>query len=192
MIIVGHERKTVCESIILKSMKVSKIVSLVSLLLMTSLTISSTSAADYYGGNSGLGFLYSSEGVFTGTVDIRGFTIGIFGKNWSTAEERDPGTSNYGRTKIGNFDSIYGIDLGYSYPVAKYLRIGVEVSGGQKTTYGKYSDNRFTEGYYISEEESKWITGVGVTAAVPVTKNIEIVINSNTLKGGGGGVIFRF
>lgn len=173
-------------------MKVFKLFSLVSLLLMTPLAITSALAADYYGGNSGVGLLHNSEGIFTGTLDIRGFTIGIFGKNWSGAEEREAGTSNYGRTKIGDFDSIYGIDLGYGYPVAKYLRIGVEVSGGQKTTYGKYSDKRFTEGYYISEEDSEWITGIGVTAAVPVTKNIEIVINSNTLKGGGGGVIFRF
>ena len=149
-------------------------------------------AADYKGGKSGFGALYNSEGVFTGTLDIRGMTFGVFAKNLTTAEEREAGTSNYGRTRIGDLDSILGLDIGYSYPVLDFLRIGGEVSGGVKTSYGKYSDARFSEGYYISEEKEGWDIGVGLTIAIPITDKIEIAINGNTLKGAGGGILYRF
>ena len=58
--------------------------------------------------------------------------------------------------------------------------------------YSKYSDRRFSEGYYISKEENEWIAGIGVTAALSFLEIIEIVINGNTIKGYGGGIIFRF
>lgn len=172
------------------TMRILKLITLVSLLLVvTSIT---TSAAVYKGGRSGVGALYSSEGIFTGTFDVQGLTLGVFGKNWTTAEKRKAGTSNYGQTRIGDVDSIYGLDIGYSYPVFDFLRIGSEVSGGVETKYGKYRDARFSEGYYISEEDEEWIVGVGLTAAIPVTENIEIAINGNTIKGLGGGILFRF
>ena len=171
-------------------MRMSKPIPLVSLVLFIApLTIS---AADYRGGKSGLGALYSSEGIFTGTLDLHGVTLGVFGKNWLTAEERETGTSNYGQTRIGELDSIVGLDIGYSYPVLDYLRIGAEVSGGVETRYGKYSDARFSEGYYISEETEEWIVGVGLTVAIPLTDKIEVAINGNTLKGLGAGLLYRF
>ncbi|MEN6472791.1 MAG: hypothetical protein ABFD81_02155, partial [Syntrophaceae bacterium] len=49
-----------------------------------------------------------------------------------------------------------------------------------------------SEGYYISKEENEWIAGIGVTAALSFLEIIEIVINGNTIKGYGGGIIFRF
>ena len=171
-------------------MRILKIIPLIFFVLMIAPLIGQ--AADYKGGKSGIGVLYSSDGVLSLSFDVRGVTIGVFGKNWTTAEEREVGTSNYGQTRIGELDSIYGLDIGYSYPVLDYLRIGAEISGGLETTYGKFSDERFSEGYYISEEKEEWLVGLGLTAAIPITEKIAIAINGNTLKGVSGGILIRF
>lgn len=140
----------------------------------------------------GIGVSYGSEDLFVCTFDVNGWMIGAFGKNWSTAEKREAGTSNYGRTKIGETESVWGFDLGYAYPVLNRLRIGAEASVAWETTYGKYQDGRFTEGYYLSEEEDKTHAGVGAFAAFAVTQNLELTVNASTIKGYGGGIMLRF
>ena len=72
----------------------------------------------YNGEGDGIGILYSGEEIITMSIDFNGWIIGIFGKNWSSAETRDANTSNYGRTKIGEVDGeTYGLDVGYSWKV---------------------------------------------------------------------------
>lgn len=140
----------------------------------------------------GAGLQYSSKNIFTVFYDNKQILLGIFGKNWTSAEVRDAGTSNYGQTKIDNFESIVGFDIGYSYPVSNLFRIGAQVSSCIETNYEKYRDARFSEGYYISEENNEWIFGIGMTITIPVSDNIEITVNSNTTKGSGAGIIYRF
>ena len=160
------------------------------------LAIGSTAIAEnvnYNGGKYGTGILYSSDEIITWTFDVNGIIIGIFGKNWDMAEERDSGTSNYGRTKIGEVnDSVIGFDLGYSWKINKYLRVGVEGTYAYVTQYDKYKDYRFSENYYLDKTDSENQFGGGILIGIPIHRHIELIGSANSVKGVGGGLIFRW
>ena len=162
---------------------------IVLILIAWLLIIATVEAAD---DNTGIGLLYSNKNITTFTVQFsNGFNFGFF-MDPASGEERKANTSNYGGVKIGEDTSVYGLDVGYSKKVYKHLRIGAEASAGYRTEYSKYSDRRFTEGYYLSEEDDEFLLGVGAIAAIPFTDNFEIISSYNSIKGISGGIIIRF
>ena len=132
----------------------------------------------------GITLSYSTEEVFSMNFHSEnGFNGGIF-FDTTPGEVRDRDTSNYGRTKLdGTERDLYGIDIGYSIRVLRLLRLGIEVSVGYETEYSKYSDYRFTEGYYLVEEKSDVVVGAGANAGILITKRLEITGGYNSLKG---------
>ena len=166
-------------------------------LLATGVNAFAEDEKKFIGGNYGVGVMYSGEEMWTLTLDIGvdkwGIIFGIFGNGGESGEVRDRNTSNYGRTYIGETDeSVFGIDVGYAWKIAKHLRIGVEGSMANVTQYDKYSDRRFTENYYLVETKDEYIFGAGVNAGIPLHKNFEIISSYNSIKGVSGGLMFRW
>ena len=148
-----------------------------------------------YGG--GIGYVYSSKVTnsiwFHGHGENWGMTADIFFENLQGGEQREAGTSNYGRTQIAEgVEETFGVSLGVTRKVCRYLWLGVEGSFGEKTTSSQYSDGRFTEGYYSSEDESEYLIGVGAQAIVPVFKHFSLIGGYNTVKGAGIGLALTF
>ncbi len=134
-------------------------------------------------GDIGFSILYSDEDVITGSVFFGGLHLSYFQNGEGGAEKRQSGTSNYGKTKMGEVDNLEGFDIGYSWKIAQYLKLGVEGSVGFETHYSKYRDRRFTEGYYLDEEYSETVYGVGAIAIIPIHEDFWIVFSANSIKG---------
>lgn len=142
-----------------------------------------------------LNFLYSpSKDILTAGIGIRdGIIIGFFTtREAMSAETREAGTSNYGQTKIEEIDTVTGMDIGYTQTISEHLVLGTEASIGVETHYSKYSDHRFTEDYYLSEESSKWVFGIGLIVTIPINKKFELASSYNSIKGTSLGIIIRF
>lgn len=162
------------------------------ILMITVVLLLSSAVVEAKNDNPGLGLLYSTKNVCTITLHAyNGFNFGFFIES-APGETREAGTSNYGRTKIGKDESTYGLDIGYSEKIARHLRLGIELSAGYKTKYSKYSDHRFTEGYYLSEEDSEFLLGAGVVVSIPLSKEFEITSSYNSIKGVSLGLTIRF
>ena len=148
-------------------------------------------------GGGGFGYVYSSKVTnaiwFHGHGENWGVTFDIFFEGLQAGEQREAGTSNYGRTKVGeDIEEIFGGSLGVTRKVFQYLWLGLEASIGEKTTSSQYSDGRFTEGYYYSEDDSEFLIGVGAQAIIPVFKHLSLIGGYNTVKGAGIGMALTF
>lgn len=146
----------------------------------------------YQGKFRGLGMTYSTKNIYTFIATQNNFHLGVFGKNWELSENDINGSeSEYPRTKIGEEEEIYGADLGWSWPVNKYIRYGFVISGGMEKLYGRYRDENRKDSYY-KRIETQYIGGTGVILGISPHPNIEIFTSANTYKGLSAGLLIRY
>jgi hypothetical protein len=153
---------------------------MIMLICLSMLTFGTTAFAEdinYMGtGRFAGGLLYSSDKIITLSVDFDGIIFGIFGKNLSSTEEEE----------------TFGLDLGYSWKIHKYCRLGLEGSVATISNYDKYIDNNLSGNYYIVKRDNEIKFGVGLILAIPINKKFELIGSANSIKGIGGGLMIRW
>jgi opacity protein-like surface antigen len=170
-----------------------KILSLTTLafLLMTTVALA---GGTYLGADTGVGVLVSEHNVVTLKGDqADGFAFGLFAAGLDKSVMWD---------FRGKEDQMLGVDFGYTKPVAKYLRLGLE--GSMAYHNDKRTDTVTTEVMELQCHEhyttqttrttyrDEYLLGAGVVVGVPVTEKFELMGTYNTLKGISAGFMFRF